>query len=307
MPSLNIHDTNEIVRPDLTIFYVLDRSGSMAGKHDAILDVAMENTITELKKIRSIDSHLRIAVLEFDSMARWLAPAPQYIEDFMWRGIAQIKSTKQPGELSAPGGLTNIPEALKELNKQMSKRGFLNLEYGSYMPIIIFMTDGFINDQFMPQFQPTLDDLNNNLWFKRATKIGFAIGDEIERGADPEVVKQIVGKEGFTETRDLQAFADKLVKVSVTASLLNGTSRLTAPLQEDTASGEGGDSGWEKTSEDGWGPEGWGSTFNWDDYLCTYDSGFANGSSDWSPAKTVDVKNAWDGSSGSWDMTQAGF
>lgn len=248
MASLTTDDLKQKPRPDLTIFYVLDRSGSMAGQRDQVLDLAMRNTITELKKTRSIDSHLRVAVLEYDSSTRWLTSVPEYIEDFEWRGIASSRDPKmkQPGELSAPGGLTNIPEALRELDSKMSKNAFLDLTMGSYMPIIIFMTDGYINKQFVSQLQPALDELDNNLWFQRATKIGFAIGDD----ADKDVVISIVGQEGFNETTDLQAFAEKLVKVSVTASIINGSSRVVT--QQEADSEEDGVWG-NKSAGDPWG------------------------------------------------------
>lgn len=264
MPSLNINDQGQTPRPDLTIFYVLDRSGSMSGARDAILDVAMEDTIRELKKIRSTDSHLRIAVLEYDSSVRWLTPFPEYIEDFVWRGIAKNRTEKGVGQLSSPGGLTNIPAALNELNAKMSKSEFLDLKMGSYMPIVIFMTDGYINDQFVSQLQPALSSLNDNLWFKRSTKIGFAIGDDSDR----DVVVKIVGEEGFNDTKDLQAFADKLVRVSVTASIINGSSRVVVD-----ADAEGG----------------------WDDYgvLVNNEAADDQGTSEFSWGDDGDVGGGW--------------
>lgn len=279
MATLRIDDQVETPRPDLTIFYVLDRSGSMSGARDAILDVAMENTISALKQVRSTDSHLRIAVLEYDSSVRWLTPYPEYIEDFVWRGIASSAASKKPGELSASSGLTNIPAALRELNSKMSKSAFLNLRMGSYMPIVIFMTDGLINDCFEPQLQPALDELSNNLWFRRAAKIGFAIGE-----GDKDVVIRIVGEEGFTETADLQAFADKLVKVSVTASLIYGSSRTTGSTRPvDSSSSDS--SVW-----DGWGPFDPDKPFDWSD------SGWervesGDGRQDW---ETVQLSDSWE-------------
>lgn len=282
MATLRIDDQVEIPRPDLTIFYVLDRSGSMSGARDAILDVAMENTISALKQVRSTDSHLRIAVLEYDSSARWLTPYPEYIEDFVWRGIASSATSKKPGELSASSGLTNIPAALRELNSKMSKNGFLDLSMGSYMPIVIFMTDGLINDCFEPQLQPALDELAKNRWFKRAAKIGFAIGE-----GDKDVVIRIVGKEGFTETADLQAFADKLVKVSVTASLIYGSSRTTGSTVP-VDSGSSGSSVWGGWSFDPDKPFDWGDS-GWER------AGSSDEGRDW---KTVPISDTWEPAAG---------
>lgn len=259
MSSLNIHELRETPRPDLTIFYVLDRSGSMTGERDQVLDIAMENTINALRQVRSTDSHLRIAVLEYDSGVRWLTPYPEYIEDFVWHGIAKNRYTKKPGELSAPSGLTNMPGALRELNSKMSKNEFLNLKMGSYMPIVIFMTDGYINDAFMPQLNPALEGLSNNRWYKGAIKIGFAIGD-----GDKDTVIRIVGKEGYTDTFDLQDFANKLVKVSVTASLISGSSRVAPEGISDAITEPASTSGsvWSQDSDGGfsWDSQDWGSS-----------------------------------------------
>lgn len=211
MATLRTSDLTEKPRPDLVIFYALDTSGSMAGERIQILNTAMDNTIDALKKSRSADSHLKIAVLQYDTTARWVNEVTaEYIEDFIWTNIER------------PSGLTNVPAALKELDQKMSKNGFLGLSRGDFMPIVIFMTDGMINSQFLSDFALALDRLNNNLWFQGAMKIGFAIGND----ADEDMVRKIVGDEGLCKTDDLQSFADMLVKVSVKSALLNGTSHL---------------------------------------------------------------------------------
>lgn len=130
MPTL---DLPPVARKAMTIFYVLDTSGSMGGTPIATLNSAMEETIAALKQQAESngDAELKIAVLEFNSGCKWLNPSgPEDMEDFMWE------------ELSA-GGLTDIGAALTELDSKLSRKAFLNSITGSYLPIIIFMTDGY--------------------------------------------------------------------------------------------------------------------------------------------------------------------
>lgn len=67
MPSIS--KLEQAPRKDLSIFYVLDSSGSMAGEKIAKLNRAMEETITALKDVAKTNSDARVkaAVMKFDS------------------------------------------------------------------------------------------------------------------------------------------------------------------------------------------------------------------------------------------------
>lgn len=199
-------------RRDLTIFYVLDTSGSMEGAPIQMLNEAMGNTVSALKGQNTEDCHVKIAVLEYASGAHWLNPvAPEYIEDFVWEDRLQA------------GGLTNVPAALTELDAKMSQDEFLRTDTGAFMPIVIFMSDGWINDQFRATYEKALEHIRSNKWFKNATKIGFALGDD----ADENMVAEVVGgKESMCTCDDLADFADMIVKVSVTSTMLNAQTHM---------------------------------------------------------------------------------
>lgn len=210
MPTIELPS---VPRKAMTIFYVLDTSGSMGGTPIATLNSAMEETIAALKQQAKSngDAQLKIAVLEFNSGCKWLNPSgPEDMEDFMWE------------ELSA-GGLTDVGAALLELDSKLSRKAFLNSITGNYLPIIIFMTDGYATD---PDVYPkALTQIRENKWFRRAIKIGFALGDD----PDKKMISEVVGNsEAVINTSDLSLFSKLIKYVSVTSSMLVSTSRTTA-------------------------------------------------------------------------------
>lgn len=208
MPNSN--GLTKVSRRELCVFYVLDTSGSMAGTPIATLNSAMIETVEVLKQQAESNAgvKLRIAVLEFNSGCRWVQQAgPEQIEDFRW---VDLKA----------GGTTDIGEALKELNNKLSQDGFLNSVTDDCFPIIIFMTDGCATDS-KEQYSTALMEIRENIWFKNATKIGFAIGSE----ADNRMISEIVGtSEAVISTNDLELFAKLIRYASETASMLRSTS-----------------------------------------------------------------------------------
>lgn len=208
MPSLN--ELEQVPRRAMHIFYVLDTSGSMQGASIAQLNRAMEETVEALKDVAkgNADAELKIAVLEFSSGCKWIQPkGPEDMEDFIWEDLTA-------------GGMTDVGVALKELNSKLSRSAFLNSMTGAYLPLIIFMTDGYASDNYKKE----LEEIRKNKWFARATKIGFAIGD----APDINMIADVVGNgEAVVRTTDLEVFAKMIKFASVTASVLNSTSRTT--------------------------------------------------------------------------------
>lgn len=208
MPSV---PTEGAPRRVLNVFYLLDVSGSMTGAKITMLNSAMEETTAALKKQakNNADAEVRVGVLTFSSGCKWLNPAgPESLEeDFIWE------------ELQA-GGLTDMGAALKELDGKLSRKSYLNSITGNYMPVIIVMTDGGATDDYTK----ALAEIRQNKWFQRATKIGFAIGDD----ADARMICDVVGNsEAVLKTSDLQLFANMIKFASLTASMLASKSRTT--------------------------------------------------------------------------------
>lgn len=207
----NISGLKEIPRKEMHIFYVLDTSGSMNDDSKIQkLNECMEECTEALKDLAksNADAILKIAVLEFNSNPRWITSnGAEALEDFMW------------SDLKA-GGTTDIGAALKALNSKLSKNGFLNSMTGALMPVIIFMTDGHATDDYLK----SLIDIRTNKWFSRATKIGFAFGED----ADIKMMSSIVGNsEAVIKTGDMDVFRKLMRFVSVTSSLVASQSSTT--------------------------------------------------------------------------------
>lgn len=208
----NIDFSDGIVKKELHVFYLLDVSGSMAGTAIAQLNQGIKSTIDALRQKLgdSTESHLKISIMRFSSGAAWITGTPEsdyseYIEDF----------TDIP-ELQA-AGLTHLGAALRLLEKGLSRNTMLKSVTGNRKPIIIVMTDGMPTDDW----ESALQSINNNRWFQQSTKIGIALGDQ----ADENVLAKVVGNhEGVVRVTDISLFADMLVEVSVTSSLLNSGS-----------------------------------------------------------------------------------
>lgn len=205
MPSTN--SLTESPRKELHVFYVLDTSGSMTGDKISVLNHTVEETIEALKTLAKTngDAKLKIAVMEFNTECKWVTSnGPEDLEeDFEY-------------EYLEAGGLTNIGEALNELNSKLSRHAFLNSITGALMPVIIFMTDGYSTDA-PDDFDKALGEIRKNRWFRRGTKMGFALGEE----ADVKMISSVVGNsEAVLKTDDLELFKRLMKFVSVTASML---------------------------------------------------------------------------------------
>lgn len=203
----NINELEAMPRRVLNIFYVLDTSGSMEGAAIGTLNSAMSETIEILSQQakKNADAQLKIAVLQFNSGCGWLqSSGPEDAEDFIWEDLTA-------------GGLTDVGSALMELNNKLSKDEYLSSMTGSYLPVIIFMTDGEPTDDY----KKSLGVIRENKWFARATKIGFALGE----GPNKKIIAEVVGStEAVIATADLELFSRLIKFVSTTSSMLCSTS-----------------------------------------------------------------------------------
>lgn len=191
----------------LTTFYVLDTSGSMAGERIAKLNEAMNETLAIISDIakKQADAKIKIAVMEFNSHCKWITPeGPKDAKDFFWNDLKA-------------GGLTELGEALDELYDKMTREKFMKSATGQYQPIVIFISDGAPTDDWEKSFEHLK---NANRWFQVATKIGIAFD------TDTKVLSKLVGNsEAVVQTNDLEEFGKIIRFISVTASLVNGSSR----------------------------------------------------------------------------------
>jgi len=201
--SQNMYDTAvEVARRTMVLFFVVDTSGSMVGESIGALNAAIQDVIPAIKEISddNADARIKIAVLEFSDGAKWLTHTPMEVADFHWNKLAA-------------NGLTDFGAACRELNRKLSKSGFMGDATGSYAPAIFLLSDGQPTDDY----QKPLDELWKNKWFKAALKVAVAIGDVGEEGM--VALRAFTGNQETVLTVHTPEALKKMIRfVSVTAS-----------------------------------------------------------------------------------------
>ncbi|MBQ1440855.1 MAG: VWA domain-containing protein [Clostridia bacterium] len=206
-----------IVKKVLPLIYVIDTSGSMDGDRISSVNRAMRELEPILReKVAEIpEAEIKIGAITFSNGAKWLTPQGLVsVEHFYWND-------------AKAGGLTDLGAALKELNAKLSRSSFLVSETGFCAPVLIFMSDGEPNDNWEKELK---NISQSNRWFQIARKIAIAIGDEANKKVLEEIVRD---KEAVIQTSDLETLKNMIIAVSVSASMMAGSSRMAG----DEASG----------------------------------------------------------------------
>lgn len=162
----------------LTLFFLVDVSGSMTGEKIGTVNTTMEEILPTLRKISAdnADAMMKMSVLKFSKGAEWVYEKPRDIQEFEW----QYLEAK---------GVTDLGAACMELNEKLSKEEYMKTASGSYAPVIILLSDGEPTDDY----RSGLATLKQNNWYKYATKAAIGIGDHADYGVLAE----------FTEDEDM--------------------------------------------------------------------------------------------------------
>jgi uncharacterized protein YegL len=189
-------------RKVMTLFYLVDTSGSMAGSRIGTVNAAMEECIPLLKEVAQAndDAEIKVAILQFSSGCSWVTPisGPVGLEDIIWNDLQA-------------GGMTEFGEALLELDKKLSRNEYLQSQTGAYAPVILLLSDGGPTDNW----EVGLNQIKTNNWFKHAIKIAI----DIESGSDRTVLAQFTGNsEAILDAKDTATLKKMIHKVSVRAS-----------------------------------------------------------------------------------------
>lgn len=201
-----LDETVEVPRRTMTLFFLLDVSGSMEGQKIGAVNDAVVNVLPIIKDISETnpDAEIKIAVLKFSSGCEWLYDEPKSVEDFAYQD-------------AVAGGLTSLGQACQELASKLSRSGFMKSASGSFAPAIILLSDGGPTDDF----QTGLRKLKDNNWFKAAIKIAIAIGDD----ADKDVLKDFTGSsEAVITVHNIEALKQIIRVVAVTSSQIGSKS-----------------------------------------------------------------------------------
>ena len=168
-------DLDIITSRTITLFLLVDKSGSMQGNKIATVNDTIRNIIPALQEItaQTPATDIKIAALEFASDSHWMYPEPQSVHNFQWQNIRA-------------DGWTALGEACLELNDKLSSHGFMPADSTSHSPIIILISDGAPSDNF----SDSIAVLKHNLWFNNAIRIAIAIGND----ANYDVLSEFTGK-----------------------------------------------------------------------------------------------------------------
>lgn len=193
---------DKLPRKTLTVFFLIDTSGSMAGGKISSLNVAIRDTLPMLEQISSenTDTEIKIAALQFASGCDWMYPRPLPVEDFEWNDLEAT-------------GLTSLGAAYQELQKKLSQTsGFMQEANASCAPVMILFSDGVPTDDA----KHGLEHLKDNNWYIAAIKIAVAIGDDTNK----DVLKEFVNNnsEAVLTVHNINDLKKMIYLVSVTAS-----------------------------------------------------------------------------------------
>lgn len=203
-------------RKIMTLFYVVDTSGSMTGDKIGSVNSAMEEAITvDLPDISTAndDAEIRVAIMQFSSGCSWITPSsgPIGIGDVIWNDLH-------------PSGLTDLGAACVEVDKKLSRNEFLESQTGAYAPVILLFSDGGPTDNW----EKGLEQLKKNNWFKHAIKIAIAIGED----ADKTVLATFTGTpESVIAVNDKHTLKALIRKVSVRASEFQSHSKQASDIE----------------------------------------------------------------------------
>jgi uncharacterized protein YegL len=206
---MSLIDRVPIARRKMILFFLIDTSGSMAGKKIQSVNDAIENVLPIIGEIsdENPDAEINIAAMKFSTGVDWVYNEPKAANDFIWQPVA-------------PEALTSLGEACRELNRKLSRsNGFMPTSTGSgyYAPAIILLSDGGPTDDF----QSGLKVLKENSWFKNAIKVAIAIGDD----ADEDVLKDFTGSsEAVIKVHNIDALKTMIRVIAVTSSQIGSKS-----------------------------------------------------------------------------------
>lgn len=202
-----LDETVSVPRRTMTLFFLIDTSGSMEGNKIGAVNDAVVNVLPMLNDISETnpDAEIKVAALEFSNGVNWLYDEPKLAKDFIWQDVTA-------------SGLTSLGAACSELASKLSRSGgFMQSASGSFAPAIILLSDGGPTDDY----NSGLAKLKTNNWFKSAIKIAIAIGDD----ADKDVLKDFTGSsEAVITVHNIDALKQIIRVVAVTSSQIGSKS-----------------------------------------------------------------------------------
>ena len=187
-------DTMEPAKKSMTIFFMIDVSGSMKGTKIGSLNSTMEELLPSL-----------ICGGEASTDVEWVTPEPVKIEEYQYWNRLEAD------------GLTFMGDAFMELSKKLSRSTFLSSPSLSFAPVIFLLSDGSPNDDW----KKGLDTLKQNKWFQHGLKIALGIGSKVNM----DVLRAFTGNDELAvQAKNADQLRELIKLLAVTSSQIGSRS-----------------------------------------------------------------------------------
>lgn len=159
-----MNDNDPLKKNCMTVFYLLDASGSMEGDKIGSLNEGMRESLRVLKKVSedAEQPRVKVAILTFADDVVWKTPLPVELRNYTYEPIIAY-------------GLTAFDGACKELASKLDGTRWLADDVGIFNPVIIAMSDGAPTDGRNDGFGEGLKILKENKFYKAALKVALSI------------------------------------------------------------------------------------------------------------------------------------
>lgn len=203
-------------RRQLNLFYLIDTSFSMEGqKIESINQVMPEviNMVADISENNQDNAKIMVSCLSFNTTSEWMYDKPVEATDFSWTPLTVT-------------GCTQVGEVCKKLEAALHRGskdnpGVMHSETGHKNPCIIILSDGEPTDDWKVEFEK----LKHNAWFKAATKLAIAIGND----ADTNMLSEFVGsKELVVGVHNIQGLKKMISTASCSVSKVGSRSAGTS-------------------------------------------------------------------------------
>ncbi len=152
----------ELAKRPLSFIWIVDCSGSMAGKKMESLNLAIHESIKPMQDVADENPNAEVLVraIRFSSGAQWHISQPTEIHSFKWTDM------DADGVTDMGAAMLLLADALKVEN--MPHRGL--------PPVLVLISDG----QAVDDYDSGLRALLAQPWGKKAVRISIAVGDDAD-------------------------------------------------------------------------------------------------------------------------------
>ena len=192
-------DAMEPAKKSMTIFFLIDVSGSMKGTKIGSLNSTMEELLPSLIGVGEASTDVKIAIMKFSTDVEWVTPEPVRIEEYQYWNRLEAE------------GLTFMGDAFLELSRKLSRSSFLNSPSISFAPVIFLLSDGSPNDDW----KKGLETLKQNKWFQHGLKIALGIGSKVNM----DVLRAFTGNDELAvQAKNAEQLRELIKLLAVTSS-----------------------------------------------------------------------------------------